>query len=167
MSILRGEPLPSHQPVATSALEELTRLWHKAGGAELLIGQGTRLWHCGRIPSIQEMDDDRALWCTGNLAKSDDYAGWAKAPTRGVQHRATKLELEVRRDLRAADFAMQSLLMFTQNHCRAQHDLMKLTLRTWLSANGFDAAARTNRDEDEVVVVRPASDLVIATAVHL
>lgn len=155
---------PGHQQVATAALDELTSLWRKAGGAEQLVGQGTGLWHCGRIPSIQEMDDGQALWCTKSLAKSDDYAGWAKAPTRGVHHRPTKLELEVRRDLRAADFAMHSLLMFTQNHCRANHDLMKLTLRTWLAKHGFDAAIRTNRDADEVVLVRPASDLVIRNA---
>lgn len=153
--------------MADSALNELTRLWHEAGGAELSLRQGSRIWHCGRIPSAQEMDDGKALWCTGNFAKSDDYAGWAKAPLPGAQHHATKLELETRRDLRAADFAMLSLRKFTQDHCRSHHDLMKHALRTWLMANELDAVVRINRDEDEVVIARPATDLIIRSALPL
>jgi hypothetical protein len=72
--------------------------------------------------------------------------------------------MEVKRPLRAADFNLASLVLFTQGHCDNCHHLMKKMLREWCLANGFAAAVRLNQDPDEVVIVRPAGDLNVVDA---
>lgn len=144
----------------STALVELTRIWDASGASKVVtIPERTELWHCGRIPSIAHLDGSRALWTTRNRERSDVYAGFAREPASWTKHLPTKLEFIVKRELRAADFALQSLLEFTRNHCSCQHEIMKRTLHAWMKLHNFDAVVRLNRDADEVVVARPTADL--------
>ena len=100
------------------ALEELTRIWSASSNSRLVnVGTGTRLWHCGRIPSFEHLDGERALWTTCNADRADVYVGFAWEPASWTANPPTQLELVVCKELRAADFAAHSLVRFTQEYC--------------------------------------------------
>lgn len=150
------------------AFAQLDQLWHASSrNTVVILAKGTRMWHCGRIPSLQELDDARALWSTRDPSRADDYAGWAREPATWTQLPPTKLELQTQRDLKTADFALRSLLQFTEDYCQHQHDLMKRTVRAWALLKGLDGVVRANSDENEVMIVRPKSDLILSAATPL
>jgi hypothetical protein len=150
------------------AFAQLDQLWHASSrNTVVILAKGTPMWHCGRIPSLQELDDERALWSTRDPSRSDDYAGWAREPATWTQLPPTKLELQTQRDLKTADFALRSLRQFTEDYCQCQHDLMKRTVRAWALLRGLDGVVRANSDENEVMIVRPKSDLILSAATPL
>jgi len=151
-----------------AAMAELTRIWHRSSGSAVEeLPAGMLVWHCGCIPSASDLDDAKALWTAREAAAAADYEGTARENSRWSKHPPTKLEFELRRPLKAADFASQSLRPFTQQYCNCNHDSMKAILRKWMLAEGFDAIVRLNSDPTEVVVARPAADLVVRVAVPL
>jgi len=150
------------------AFAQLDQLWHASSrNTVVILAKGTLMWHCGRIPSLQELDDERALWSTRDPSRADDYAGWAREPATWTQLPPTKLELQTQKDLKTADFALRSLRQFTEDYCQCQHDLMKRTVRAWALLRGLDGVVRANRDENEVMIVRPKSDLILSAATPL
>jgi len=115
---------------------------------------------------MAHIDSSRALWTTRNPERSDLYAGFAREPG-WPDLPPTMLEFRVRRELRAADFASQSLRDFMWNYCDCQHPVMKSMLHAWMRQNKFDAVVRLNTDPDEVVLANPAEDLLLTAATPL
>jgi hypothetical protein len=151
-----------------TAMSELTRIWEQASGsATEELPAGLVIWHCGCIPSVSEIDDSRALWTTRDASTAAGYEGFARESAQWAKHPAVKLELQLRRPLKAADFASASLLAFTREHCGSDHSRMKTALRSWMVEQGFGAVVRLNSDPTEVVISSPAADLVLQTATRL
>lgn len=151
-----------------SAMKELTRIWQEessAGTEELPFG--LVLWHCGCIPSHSEIDNARALWTTRDDSKAAGYEGFARESAQWANHPAMRLELQLRRPLKAADFAMASLLAFTREYCGHNHSTMKTALDSWMVEKGFDAVVRLNSDPTEVVISSPAANLDLQKATRL
>jgi hypothetical protein len=113
------------------------------------------------------MDNSRALWTTRDDTTAAGYEGFARESAQWAKHPAVKLELQLRRPLKAADFASASLLAFTQEYCGCEHPTMKAVLRRWMVEKGFDAVVRLNADPTEVVIASPAADLVLQKATRL
>lgn len=149
-------------------MKELTRIWETASrsGTEVLPA-GLVIWHCGCIPSLSEMDNSRALWTTRDDSTAAGYEGFARESAQWAKHPAVKLELQLRRPLKAADFASASLLAFTHEYCGCDHPTMKTALRSWMVEKGFDAVVRLNADPTEVVISWPAADLILQKATRL
>ena len=157
----------STQPITTAA-QALTDIWlTNSSSAIKFIDIGTELWHCGRIPSSEHIDNNLALWTSCNPDHQDHYVGSARSPDFIRAHPPTKLRLSTVRKLKAADFNTASLLDFTKRHCSTNHQIMKETLRAWCVDNGLDAVVSINRGPDEVVIIYPADDLKIVDAVSL
>jgi hypothetical protein len=163
-----GAPLQAGRHDEAAAMAELMQFWHQSSGSAVEeLPAGMLVWHCGGIPSASELDDAKALWTSRDACAAADYEGTARENARWSRHPATRLELELRRPLKAADFASRSLRPFTQQHCDCNHNTMKMLLRMWMQSQGFDAIVRLNGDPTEVVVARPAADLTVRAAVAL
>lgn len=151
-------------------LDALKRIWADAGGAATVLPAGQHLWHCGRISASDAIDNHRTLWTTRDPANRMKYAGLAG---RDSQHAdwtdppPAAIQLRIRRDLIAADFAGASLFDFTREHCDCSHKLMSLALREWCLCYGFDAVVRLNRADDEVAVATPRTSLEVVACTPL
>ena len=160
--------LVGHTQPVTTAKQALTDVWlNNSNCAIKFIEIGTELWHCGRIPSYEHIDNNLALWTTCNPDHQDHYAGSAKSPDFIRAYPPTKLKLSTVKKLKAADFNTASLLSFTEQHCSTNHQIMKATLRAWCVDQGLDAVVSINRGPDEVVIIYPADDLKIVDTVSL
>lgn len=160
--------LVGHTQSVTTAKQALTDVWlNNSNCAIKFIEIGTELWHCGRIPSSELIDNNLALWTTCNPDHQDHYVGSAKSSDIFRAYPPTKLKLITVRKLKAADFNTASLLGFTEQHCSTNHQIMKETLRAWCVDQGLDAVVSINRGPDEVVIIYPADDLKIVDTVSL
>lgn len=147
-----------------SQLIELEKIWEQAGSLVESVSPGLRVYHSGHIPTMDQMDDERALWTTRSEDCKTHYVGSAREAVKWAKHAATLLTLEVSRELKAADFDSASLLAFTKSYCNYDHNQMKVAVRTWCIRNRFDAVVRLNSDPTEVVLVRPKSSLSLVHA---
>ena len=155
------------QPI-TTASQALTDIWLNNSNCAIdFIDIGTELWHCGRIPSFEHIENNLALWTTRNPDHQDHYVGSAKSPNSFRPYQPTKMKLSTLRNLKAADFNTASLLDFTVQHCATNHQIMKETLRAWCVDQGLDAVVSINRGPDEVVIIYPADDLKIVDTASL
>jgi len=150
------------------AIGELSRIWQASTGSRIeMIERGTRLWHCGRIETHEQMDDGKGLWAMRNAERCDEYKGFAYSKSDSNNNEPTMLELEVLRKLRAADFGLVSLFDFAVNFCESDHNVLKDVLREWMLDNELHAVVGANKNGDEVVLARPRSDTVVVATCRL
>lgn len=141
-------------------LSALTRIWELAGGDKFeILSPGLLVYHSGHIPTMDEMDDERALWTTRSEMCKTNYVGSARECVKSSKHPATLLTLTTNQELKAADFNSVSLMKFIEDHCNFEHSQMKVAIRNWCIQNWFDAIVRLNCDPTEVVFVRPKTSL--------
>lgn len=165
-SLIQSKPEANCPQPMTPAIQALTDIWLKNSNYAIqVIDIGTELWHCGRIPTSEHIENNNALWTTRNADHQNHYVGSAKSPNSFRPYQPTKLQLSTLRKLKAADFNTASLLDFTVQHCATNHQIMKETLRAWCVGQGLDAIVSINRGPDEVVIVYPADDLKIVNTV--
>lgn len=150
-----------------SILDALKRIWTVAGSSASVLPAGQHLWHCGRISTSDAIDNHRTLFTTRLESNRLKYAGFAGYASDWTDPPPSAIELVVRRDLIAADFAGASLLEFTRDHCDGRHTLMSLALREWCLCYGFDAIVRLNGADDEVAVATPRASLEIVSTCPL
>ncbi len=150
-----------------SILDALTSIWRGAGGTHELLVPGTRLWHCGRINSTEDIDNHRTLWTTRDESKRLNYSAFAQYASDWTDPPAAAIELQTCTELIAADFAGASLLDFTRDHCDCKHPLMSRALRDWCLSRGFNAAVRLNGGHDEVAVASPRVSLQVVACMPL
>jgi len=96
--------LVGHTQPVTTAKQALTDVWlNNSNCAIKFIDIGTELWHCGRIPSSEHIDNNLALWTTCNPDHQDHYVGSAKSPDSTRAYPPTKLRLSTVRKFRHPD----------------------------------------------------------------
>jgi hypothetical protein len=147
--------------------DALTSVWQSAGGGVELLLKDMRLWHCGRIKSTDQIDNQSTLWTTRIEANRLHYAAIAQSPCDWTENPAAAIELRTCVELIAADFAGSSLLDFTRDYCDCKHPLMSRALRDWCLSLGFGAIVRLNGGHDEVVFSTPRSSLKVVASTPL
>jgi len=161
---LAPDGVPANAPVAPCdevRAVALTRIWADHGEVRETMPEGTTLWHGGTVTKADEIDDARSLWCTRNGNDADRYDGQARQDAQRAGLQPYRLTLATARPLELANFGGASLRQFTRDHCDSQHELMKTALRDWCLVNRFDGVLNINCNLDEVVICRPAQDLIV------
>lgn len=155
--------LPATPPFESSAEEvravTLTKIWKSNGSRRYTMSKGTLLWHGGTVSTFSELDDTRSLWCTCEPSRMSLYDESARENAKFNNLKPARLTITTTRALDLADFGGASLLQFTYDYCDYQHNQMKIALRDWCLAQGFDGVQNINRSSDEVVICKPAQDL--------
>jgi hypothetical protein len=142
--------------------KEILKIWVSAGKKTKTLPKGFLLWHAGEIGPAFPVRDDRALWSTCLATEATHYNERARQDfARGDSQKPYLTNFETVRALNAVEFDGKSFRDFTFNFCKSNHDAMRSKVTAWLEKNGFEAAIGTNGGKNEVVILKPESDLAI------
>lgn len=129
---------------------------------------GKALWHCGNIASTQGLHNGSPLWTTELQQNRLRYAGlYRMTQAAGVTGLAYCIELNVKTNLRVADFTNTSFSGLANTHCGGVHAYLAYCINAWAHANQFEALKGTNLGADEIVICEPAKHLDVVHAMEI
>ena len=136
-----------------------TKIWFDNECKTEILPICFKLWHCGAISSLADVDPNKALFTTQCFDRRMIYAKNALGDAKFYARQASLLSLQLKQQIKVANFNKASLETIFENYCQHNHPAMTQTLRQWCLDQKLDGVMSLNRSEDEVFIVRPIDSL--------
>ncbi len=140
------------------SFDALTQVWLENQYKTDLLPIGLNLWHCGDISSLKGVDPNQALFATQDYEERMKYANDALRVAKCSRGQATLLSMQLKQQLKCANFNKKSLVEFCNVYCQHHPDMVQ-TICQWCLDQELDGVISLNGGADEVFIVRPLDSL--------